>query len=82
VRLDGALRTPETGRQSRLGLDLVICHHGVGGNFYNPYFFDDLGSLLLAQGCAVLRKCTGELGDRRGRGEHVDAQAVLLGVPP
>jgi pimeloyl-ACP methyl ester carboxylesterase len=55
VRLDGALRTPAGGPVGQLGLDLVICHHGVGGNFYNPYFFDDLGSLLLEQGCAVLR---------------------------
>lgn len=56
VRLDGVLRTPAVGLEAgRLGLDLVICHHGVGGNFYNQYFFDDLGSLLLEQGCAVLR---------------------------
>lgn len=55
VRLDGALRTPAAGRESRLGLDLLICHHGVGGNFYNQYFFDDLGAFLLEEGCAVLR---------------------------
>jgi pimeloyl-ACP methyl ester carboxylesterase len=55
VRLDGALRTPTAGTDGRLGLDLVICHHGVAGNFYNPYFFDDLGTLLLEAGCAVLR---------------------------
>src|SRR5579859_3253047 len=55
VRLDGALRTPDGGIERQLGLDLVICHHGVGGNFYNPYFFDDLGSLLVDQGCAMLR---------------------------
>jgi len=54
VRLDGALRRP-AGGDKRLGLDLLICHHGVGGNFYNPYFFDDLGALLLDQGCAVVR---------------------------
>jgi len=55
VRLDGALRTPDVGAAGRLGLDLLICHHGVAGNFYNPYFFDDLGTRLLEQGCAVLR---------------------------
>ena len=55
VRLDGALRTPAPGVTPQLGLDLVICHHGVGGNFYNQYFFDDLGSLLIETGCAVLR---------------------------
>jgi pimeloyl-ACP methyl ester carboxylesterase len=55
VRLDGALRTPGVGVNRRLGLDMVICHHGVGDNFYNRSFFDDLGALLLAEGCAVLR---------------------------
>jgi pimeloyl-ACP methyl ester carboxylesterase len=55
VRLDGALRTPPQGPEARLGLDLVICHHGVGGNFYNQYFFDDMGARLLETGCAVLR---------------------------
>jgi pimeloyl-ACP methyl ester carboxylesterase len=55
VRLDGALRTPTVGLDARLGLDLVICHHGVGGNFYHQSFFDDLGALLLEAGCAVLR---------------------------
>jgi pimeloyl-ACP methyl ester carboxylesterase len=55
VRLDGALRTPAAGRDGLLGLDLLICHHGVAGNFYNQYFFDDLGALLLEEGCAVLR---------------------------
>jgi pimeloyl-ACP methyl ester carboxylesterase len=55
IRLDGALRTPGVGVDPRLGLDMVICHHGVGDNFYNRSFFDDLGALLLADGCAVLR---------------------------
>ena len=55
VRLDGPLRTPDASRENRLGLDLLICHHCIGGNFYNSYFFDDLGSLLLEEGCAVLR---------------------------
>ena len=55
VRLDGALRTPPAPSEARLGLDLVICHHGVGGNFYGQYFFDDMGARFLEQGCAVLR---------------------------
>jgi pimeloyl-ACP methyl ester carboxylesterase len=54
VRLDGYLRTaPAT--VSPLGLDVVICHHGVGGNFYGPSFFDPMGDRLLQQGCAILR---------------------------
>ncbi len=55
VRLDGALRRPPHGEEPRLGLDLVICHHGLGGRFYGPSFFDGAGDRLLAEGCAVLR---------------------------
>src|SRR5215216_5038931 len=55
VRLDGALRTPLGSTPSTTGLDIVICHHGVGGNFYAPAFFDQLGDELLAAGCAVMR---------------------------
>lgn len=56
VRLDGALRTPSsTVAAAPLGVDLVICHHGVGGNFYGPLFFDPIGDALLADGCAMLR---------------------------
>jgi pimeloyl-ACP methyl ester carboxylesterase len=54
VALDGVLRTPARAR-SDLGLDLVIMHHGVGGNFYRQSFFDDLGTALLEAGCAALR---------------------------
>jgi pimeloyl-ACP methyl ester carboxylesterase len=54
VRLDGALRTP-TSSATTAGPDVVIFHHGVGGNFYGASFFDDLGSLMLESGCAVLR---------------------------
>src|SRR3954454_16733678 len=55
VRLAGYLRTPDAGSARDPGLDLVICHHGVGGNFYNPSFFDRMGDELLARGCAILR---------------------------
>ena len=55
VRLNGALRTPEAGKTASLGVDIVIFHHGVAGNFYNPSFLDTIGDNLLAQGCAVLR---------------------------
>lgn len=55
VRLDGILRLPEQGRSTRLGIDAVIFHHGVGGNFYNPSFVNEIGDALLAEGCTVLR---------------------------
>jgi len=53
--LHGALRRPAVGAASQLGADVVIMHHGVGGNFYNPHFFDPLGDHLLDAGCAILR---------------------------
>jgi pimeloyl-ACP methyl ester carboxylesterase len=55
VRLDGYLRTPRATGSSHLGLDVVICHHGVGSNFYAPSFFDTMGEALLAGGTATLR---------------------------
>ena len=54
VRLDGYLRAP-TAPSSSLGIDAVICHHGVGGAFYTPAFFDTMGDRLLEAGVAVLR---------------------------
>jgi pimeloyl-ACP methyl ester carboxylesterase len=54
VRLDGYLRTAGQ-PSSQLGVDLVICHHGVGGNFYTPSFFDRVGEQLEASGAATLR---------------------------
>jgi pimeloyl-ACP methyl ester carboxylesterase len=55
VRLDGALRQPARSGASELGIDAFIVHHGVGGNFYNPSFVNQIGDALLADGCAVLR---------------------------
>jgi pimeloyl-ACP methyl ester carboxylesterase len=56
VQLHGYLRQPEaTAAAEALGFDLVICHHGVGDNFYNSSFFDVMGEALLERGCAVLR---------------------------
>ncbi len=55
IHLDGALRRPANGQASRLGVDVVIFHHGVGGNFYNPSFLDRIGDMFLEQGVAVLR---------------------------
>jgi pimeloyl-ACP methyl ester carboxylesterase len=54
VRLDGYLR-PVTEPAGQLGIDLVICHHGVGGNFYSPSFFDRVGEHLAQHGTATLR---------------------------
>jgi pimeloyl-ACP methyl ester carboxylesterase len=55
VHLDGALRMPMSNSTVQFGLDLVICHHGVAGNFYRPSLFDAVGDDLLRAGCAVLR---------------------------
>jgi pimeloyl-ACP methyl ester carboxylesterase len=55
LRLAGAWRRPAPGTRPGLGVDAVICHHGHGGNFYNPSFFDTVGEALLDAGCAVLR---------------------------
>src|SRR5919197_3640766 len=55
IRLDGTWRKPSGPRASQLGVDVVILHHGVGGNFYSPGMFDQYSDALLARGCAVLR---------------------------
>jgi pimeloyl-ACP methyl ester carboxylesterase len=55
VRLEGALRLPEPGTASALPVDVVIFHHGVGGNFYSRYFFEQMSDAFLARGCAALR---------------------------
>jgi pimeloyl-ACP methyl ester carboxylesterase len=55
VDLEGMLRQPASGVTSRLPIDAVIMHHGVGGNFYRQYFLDEMTDAFLAQGCSVLR---------------------------
>lgn len=55
VRLEGALRLPESTGSGRLPVDIVIFHHGVGGNFYVQTFFEPMSDHFLARGCAVLR---------------------------
>lgn len=55
LRLDGIWRKPIQEQGSQLGVDVVILHHGVGGNFYQPGMFDEYSEALLARGCAVLR---------------------------
>jgi pimeloyl-ACP methyl ester carboxylesterase len=72
LRLDGAWRKPESGQAPRLGVDVVIFHHGVAGNFYNPSFVDRLGDELLAAGCAVLRV--------NNRGHDIAYNATRVGV--
>jgi pimeloyl-ACP methyl ester carboxylesterase len=46
---------PQRGASGVVPADIVICHHGVGGNFYSPFVFEPMGRRLLAEGCAVLR---------------------------
>src|SRR5438094_295145 len=55
VRLEGSLRLAESPETERLPVDVVIFHHGVGGNFYNQTFFEKMSDAFLALGCAVLR---------------------------
>jgi pimeloyl-ACP methyl ester carboxylesterase len=54
VRLDGYLR-PAAEAEAQLGVDLVICHHGVGGNFYARSFFERVSEQLAGLAVATLR---------------------------
>jgi pimeloyl-ACP methyl ester carboxylesterase len=55
IRLDGTWRKPHPEHTPQLGVDVVIFHHGVAGNFYAPGMFDQYSDALLDRGCAVLR---------------------------
>ena len=55
VQLDGLLRRPDSDRTTSLGADLVVIHHGVGGNFYRSVLYGIIQERLAAEGCAVLR---------------------------
>jgi alpha-beta hydrolase superfamily lysophospholipase len=55
IELNGAWRKPDAEQAGRMGIDVVIFHHGVGGNFYKTSFLDAIGNELLNLGCAVLR---------------------------
>lgn len=55
VALDGVLRVPPSGARNVLPVDIVIMHHGVGGNFYRESFQDAIGEEFLQRGCTVLR---------------------------
>ncbi len=47
VRLDGTWRKPPLEHASQLWVDVVIFHHGVGGNFYGSGMFDRYNKALL-----------------------------------
>lgn len=55
LRLDGFLRRPAVPGNSRFGIDVAICFHGVTGNFYQAGVFDEATDRLVEGGCAVLR---------------------------
>ena len=55
VRLDGTLARSVSPHSGKLPVDLFICHHGVGNNFYHARLYGPVGDLLPAAGCDVLR---------------------------
>ena len=55
VRLDGMWRTPEPSAGNGLPVDVMLLHHGVGGNFYGSSPFESFAPWLLESGCATLR---------------------------
>ncbi len=55
LRLDGIWRKPSADAPSQLGADVIILHHGVGGNFYGLGLFEEYTDALVDAGCAVLR---------------------------
>jgi pimeloyl-ACP methyl ester carboxylesterase len=74
VRLEGTLRVPEAPETGRLPVDIVIFHHGVGGNFYNQTFFEPMSDAFLDLGCAVLR------ANNRGHDLAFNSPAGRLGA--
>lgn len=54
VRLEGLLYPP-AGATGADAIDAVIMHHGVGGHFYAPGFFEEAVAALTARGMTVLR---------------------------
>ncbi len=55
LRLDGIWRKPPQANASQLGVDLVILHHGLSGNFYGAGMFEEYTDALVEKGCAVMR---------------------------
>jgi len=78
VCLEGTLRRPPGGRPSELGVDVMVMHHGIGGNFYRSTMFDRISESLLAAGCAVLR--TNNRGHELITSVVRNGQPVMLGA--
>ncbi len=74
VRLEGSLRLPESPETGRLPVDIVVFHHGVGGNFYSQSFFEPMSDAFLQLGCAVLR------ANNRGHDLAFNSPAGRLGA--
>jgi dienelactone hydrolase len=55
IKLHGSLRMPDAATTNALPVDVLICHHGVAGNFYGSDMFDDFSDLATADGVAVIR---------------------------
>lgn len=55
IRLYGMLREPSPGAKNELPIDVLICHHGVAGNFYGSGMYDDFSDMMAEAGLAVLR---------------------------
>jgi dienelactone hydrolase len=55
INLHGSLRMPADGVKNELPVDVLICHHGVAGNFYGSDMFDEFSDLATAEGVAVIR---------------------------
>src|SRR6266699_5033132 len=60
--------------RQQLAVDVVICHHGVGSNFYVPSFFDKMGDALVATVTAILRV------NNRGHDQAYHLQQRRLGA--
>lgn len=72
VRLDGVWHTPEASAGTGLPVDVMLLHHGVGGNFYGSGPFESFVPWLLESGCATMRV--------NNRGHDAVSNAVRDGV--
>lgn len=54
MRLDGALHLPPDGVAAQTDIDVLICLHGVGSNFYSSRLLEEITPSLLNLGVAVL----------------------------
>lgn len=72
VRLDGMFRKPEASGGNGMPVDVMLLHHGVGGNFYGSSPFESFSPWLLENGCATLRV--------NNRGHDAVSNAVRDGV--